>query len=115
MKNYLKYFSFLIVTVILALIFSKWVGNSYNNLTHQTGTFIDLSGLIGFPLIYIFILTLLFSAFGDSKKYWWIGVLLIPAVVFELYFDWQHIYIPIVLGLVGWVGGYLISKAVAKR
>lgn len=68
------------------------------------------NGLIGLPLAYIFSLILLFTAFGGAKKYWWIGVLLIPAAIFELYFDLSHIYFPILLAATGWLLGLLIQK-----
>lgn len=62
----------------------------------------------------IFFISLIFTAFGDSTKYWWVGILLIPAVAFELYFDLEHIYIPIAIGLIGWIIGFIVSKIVAK-
>ena len=72
------------------------------------------SDFIGLPLSYIFFLTLLFTAFGGEKKYWWSGILLIPAVAFELYFDLAHIYFPIILGLAGWLSGLLAFKLLTK-
>ncbi|MBI5734178.1 MAG: hypothetical protein HY973_04545, partial [Candidatus Kerfeldbacteria bacterium] len=51
--------------------------------------------LVGIILSYIFFIPLLFTAFGGLKKYWWIGILLLPAAAFEVYFDWAHIYFPI--------------------
>ena len=71
---------------------------------------VNISPLLGLPLSYIFFLFLLFTAFGGNKKYWWLGILLIPAAVFELYFDLEHIYFPILLGLLGWVLGWLLTK-----
>lgn len=79
------------------------------------GSFVDGTSLVGMPLAYIFFLTLLFTAFGDIKKYRWIGVLLIPAALFEIYFDLAHIYFPIALGLLGWIIGKGIEMIVAKR
>lgn len=67
--------------------------------------------IIGWPLAYIFLSTLLFTAFGGIKKYWWIGILLVPAVLFELYFDWIHLYFPIAIGLVGWGLGFGVEKS----
>ncbi|MBI5729244.1 MAG: hypothetical protein HY983_03345 [Candidatus Magasanikbacteria bacterium] len=68
----------------------------------------------GIILSFIFFLTLLFTAFGDQKKYWWIGILLIPAALFEVYFDLAHIYFPIALGLLGWLVGKGIEMVVPK-
>ena len=78
------------------------------------GSFIDGRALIALPLNYIFSIFVLFTAFGDSKKYWWIGILLLPAILFELYFDLIHIYFPIVVGLAGWGLGLGVEKVVAK-
>ncbi len=59
---------------------------------------------------YIFFLPLLFTAFGGVKKYWWLGILLLPAVGIEIYFDFSHIYFPIILGVAGWAIGFGIAK-----
>jgi len=74
--------------------------------------------IIGWPLTYIFLIFLLFTAFGGQNKYWWIGISLIPAALFEIYFDMAHIYFPLIIGLAGWAIGWLILKtykAVVKR
>ena len=68
----------------------------------------------GFMSAFIFFLTLLFTAFGGAKKYWWIGILLIPAALFEAYFDLPHIYFPAVLGVIGWFLGLLLFKIVNR-
>jgi|GEM_PF-2367212 hypothetical protein len=69
----------------------------------------------GAILAYIFFLPLLFTAVGGLKKYRWIGILLIPAAAFEVYFDWSHIYFPIIVGLVGWGVGWGVAKFIASR
>ena len=57
----------------------------------------------GFISAYAFFIFILFIIFGDVKKYWWIGIALLPAVLFEVVFDLRHIYFPIVIGLTGWL------------
>lgn len=117
----LKNLSFLLGIIILSYSLGGVVGASYARLVGSTAN-IGLFGLygqlaqfiFGVVLTYIFFLTLLFTAFGDAKKYWWIGVLLIPAVSFELYFDLAHIYFPIVLALLGWAIGFGISKLMKR-
>lgn len=105
-----------IVNFIAALVFSYYssgfIGNLYEKLfPGPTSIFLgDFNTIIGFPLAYIFFLTLLFAAFGGSQKYWWMGVLLVPAAAFELYFDLAHIYFPVLLGLAGWLLGFLVLK-----
>ncbi len=109
----------IIVGIILFFILIPIFGRVYQLFIPQnTGLFIvsqefiDL--FIGLPLSYIFSLTLLLTAFGGSKKYWWLGVLLIPAAAFEIYFDFEHIYFPILIGLVAWLAGAGISVILQK-
>lgn len=71
--------------------------------------------IIGWPLSYIFFLTLLFTAFGGAKKYWWIGIGLIPAVLFEVAFDLRHLYFPIAIGLVAWLVGRGVALLLQKK
>jgi len=108
----IKNISILFLTLVLSYFTSVYFGSLYKYISHDNGTWIDLSSLLGIPIGYIFFLLLLFTAFGGSKKYWWIVILLIPAAIFELYFDLAHIYIPIVIGFMGWVIGFAISKLV---
>lgn len=82
----------------------------YGVFFNQGSTFVRLDALAGFPLAYTFFLPLLFTAFGGNKKYWWVGILLIPAAIFEIYFDLSHIYFPVLLGLAGWLIGFPLAK-----
>lgn len=107
----------LIVVLVLTYFSAEPAGKFYAdflNLPTGFGSFIAPSYTYnffdGFPLVYIFFLILLFTAFGGNKKYWWIGILLIPAVIFEVYFDLAHIYFPIALGILGWLLGWAVSK-----
>ena|SRR3989344_2816330 len=114
MKNVLKYIGLVIATLVFSFLTSTLFGELYNRVFKQSGTYIDLRSLSGLPFAYIFFLTLIFTAFGGAKKYWWIGILLIPAVAFELYFDLAHFYFPLALALLGWVLGLSISKLMKK-
>lgn len=97
----------LLIIVLLASYFSSlYFGGMYLKLLKQSaGSFLDGTSLIGLPLAYIFFLTLLLTAFGGAKKYWWIGIGLIPAVLFEVAFDLRHLYFPLAIGLVAWLVG----------
>jgi len=116
MNKIIKNILLLAIVLILSYFSSIYFGSLYKNITHDYGTWIDLSSIVGFHYGYIFFLLVAFAAFGDKTKYWWIGALLIPAVAFEIYFDLnlRYIYIPVVIGLVGWGIGFLISKVVKK-
>jgi len=100
----------LAIVLVVSNYFSEAGGILYDRLFGAGSSFVNLLPLVGLPLIYIFSLTLLYTAFGGVRKYWWIGILLIPAAAFELYFDLEHIYLPILLGIVGWALGYLVLK-----
>lgn len=110
----LKNILFLVIASIFAVLTSSFVGDAYGRV-FGGGTWVDFSSVIGLPLSYLFFLPLLFTAFGDKHKYWWIGLLSIPALAFELYFDLEHIYVPIILALLGWVIGLGISKVLVKK
>lgn len=117
----IKNIGLFVATIVVATVLSYSFGKIYHlslNIKQGFSSFIVSESVnyyvIGFFLAYLLFLTLLFTAFGDSKKYWWIGVLLIPAALFEIYFDLEHIYIPIIIGLIGWVIGFGISKLTKK-
>src|SRR3989344_88144 len=109
-KDIIVFVGVLIVSYFLAPVFGSLYSYFFpNNLGGALPTSVTVA-LLGFPLAYIFFLTLLFTAFGGQKKYWWIIILLIPAAIFEVYFDFSHIYFPILLGLLGWLIGFGISR-----
>ena len=116
MKKILLFLASLILSVLLAV----FVGKLYFYLFPQLGSFLSIPAnagefIVGIFLAYIFSLTLLFTAFGGTKKYWWIGIGLIPAVLFEVYFDLQHLYFPIAIGLIGWLVGRGLALLVEKK
>jgi chromate transport protein ChrA len=111
-----------ILVLVLSILFANYFGKIYDSsfaVAHGFSSFIVSSKteefLDGLPLAYVLLTTLLYSIFRNPSKYWWMGILLIPAAAFEVYFDWQHIYIPIALGLIGWLLGIGISKLVFSQ
>ncbi len=115
MKNILKNLGLLLLSSGGAYLLSPTLGSWYEKIFKDHGGWVNLSSLIGLPLAYIFFFTLLFTAFGGAKKYWWIGIALIPAVLFEVYFDLQHLYFPIAIGLVAWLVGKGVALLVEKK
>ena len=91
MKNIFKNIGLLVLVLGGSYLTASFIGNVYQKLFKDYGSWIDVSSLIGLPLGYIFFLTLIFTAFGGAKKYWWISIGLIPAALFEVYFDLSHI------------------------
>ncbi|TSC84862.1 MAG: hypothetical protein G01um101413_246 [Parcubacteria group bacterium Gr01-1014_13] len=116
MKKILLFLASLILSVLIA----ELVGKFYFYLFPQVGSFISIPAnagkfIVGIFLAYIFFLTLLFTAFGGAKKYWWIAITLIPAALFEVYFDLQHIYFPMAIGLVAWLLGRGVALFTEKK
>lgn len=122
MKDFFKKIIIWFVVLILSFIFANLFGKLYSYSLSLGGGF---SGFIipnfwgdfvdGVSRSYLFFLIFLFTIFGGSKKYWWIGILLIPAALFELYFDSAHLYFPIALGLLAWLLGFAAFKLLARR
>lgn len=110
-KNILLY----IISLCLAFILAGIFGSNYFHFVDSIRSgFIPNSTenyIVGLPLGYIFFIFLIFTGFSRSHKYYWIVISLIPAAAFEIYFDWQHILVPVILGLAGWLIGFGISKA----
>lgn len=71
--------------------------------------------ILGYVISYVFLITLLYTAFGKGKKYWWMGILLIPSLLFVILVDLSHIWFYILVGLVGWVLGFGIYKLIGNR
>lgn len=107
----------LLVVLVLAYFCAVLFGQLYDNAFHlPTGfsSFIssseDYKFIDGIGIAYLFFLFLLFTAFGDTKKYYWAGIASIPAAAFLIYFDFSHIYFHILFPLAGWVIGWGIHR-----
>ncbi|MDP2676645.1 MAG: hypothetical protein Q8O83_03095 [bacterium] len=115
-------FILFILVLILSSIFAGWFGRLYLhifNIDPGFSTFFvpDVIGdfIDGISSSFIFFLLLLFTAFGGEKKYRWIGILLVPVLIFELLFDLVHIYFPIAVGVIAWGLGMLLFKFLQSR
>ncbi len=116
MNKLLKNIIIVAGALVVSYFTSPFFGKLYDVIFPSiTGSYIDFTALIGLPISYIFFLTLLFTVFGGTKKYWWIAIALIPAIIFEAAFDLQHIYFPVAIGLVGWLIGKGLSMLIAKH
>ena len=121
-KEIIKNFALLLASVILSYIIAEYFYNQIYSLIYGKSTGGGLfyvyeeaaKSIAVMVLNFIFFTSLNFTAFGGPKKYWWIGILLIPAIIFEVYFGLETIYIPITIGLIGWVIGFLVSKVLMK-
>jgi len=86
------------------------------NMGQCTGGFFgfDLGILVWIAFLYIFFITMFLTVLGGRHQYWWIGIFLVPAILFELTIDPLHIFFPIILGLIAWGLGTMANKTLQK-
>jgi hypothetical protein len=107
----------IVIVVVLVYLLSGEFGEIYRSVfpSEPYRDFFSLSDtssnfIIGLPISYLFFLFLLFTAFGDTHKKWWIGIGTIPAAVILLYFDFSHIYFHAIFPIAGWLLGLGIAR-----
>ncbi len=113
MKNFLKntllFVAVLIISYFLSDIFGNWYDKFSPQYDNTRGVSKDiLISLVGVPLAYIFFVPIFFES--SKIKFW----LLLPAILYFVAGDFNHIYIPIILAIAGFVLGYLIRKLIIK-
>ena len=117
----LKNIGLLVVAILLSGVVASWLGSFYNSF-FKAGFGGDIIGdtsfwelVAGFPLALIFFLTLLFTLFAEQKylKKYLLWSLALPAL-FELVFDFSHIYFPIALGLIAYGIGWVLRNFLAR-
>src|SRR3989344_2306959 len=104
--------SAVVASYILSYLAAPYFAYVYAIFSSSTlgGTYITPAAaetIVGVPLGLIVLLVFLLTAIGGKNRWWWIGVAIAPAVLFELLLDPLHIYIPIILGVIAWGLGYL--------
>jgi len=111
---------FFILVLALSFAGSSYFGVLYNHFSPQRGSSfwgLDTEGaisFIGFLVAYVFFTTFIFGLSGFRKNKNWIIVLLIPPALLWIGADPAHIYIPIILGLIGFGVSKIISLVVSK-
>jgi hypothetical protein len=110
MKPVYRNILLLILVIVTAHFTAHVFANLYDRLLLGDRSFSKgaLDYLFGVPLSYTFFLVFLFTALGSLKKYWWMGILLVPAAVAEWYLEKEHLWFPIALAVVGWGLGWLL-------
>src|SRR3989338_4760532 len=103
------------VAILASFLFAKSVGEIYADMFNDHGFGVAAAGLAGIPIVYILLITLLFSAFGEAKKYWWMVISLIPAAFVVFYLDWYHWYFWLAVVLIGWLVGFGVSKLMKTK
>ena len=109
-----KNFLIIFVAIFLSFVFAQNVGEIYADMFDDHGFGVAAAGLAGIPMIYIFLIALSFITFGDTKKYWWMGISLIPAAFVIFYLDWYHWYFWLAVGFLGWLVGFGVQKLLAR-
>ena len=117
----LKNIGLVLATGLLTYILAGQFGYFYHSIfglerSLGLGAFFSSNDLANFSAglfpAFAFFITLLFTAWGDKYKYYWIGVLLLPVLWFVIKFDLAHWYFYLALALVGWAIGWIVNKSV---
>ncbi|MDO8609974.1 MAG: hypothetical protein Q7R95_05465 [bacterium] len=112
--------SIIIMSLFLSYYSGYFLGRAYMYLHPGVGGGLFLvptnaaAFFIGWPLQFVFLITLLFTIFGGPKKKWWIGISLAPVAVFWIFADVITIYFPIIIGLIAYALGRGIELAIKK-
>lgn len=120
MKNVLKNVGLLSLVLVLSYFTAEWFGSWYDKFSPQIDdSWFSLSkgaltSIVGFPLAYIFFAIFIFQIFGFGNKKKLVIWLLIPALLFFGAGDLEHIYLPIILGLVAFTLAKLIKFLISK-
>ena len=115
MNNVVKNILLLIVTLVISYFSAGYFGFWYDRFSPQYDNTLGvgkalLESLVGVPFAYVFFTILLFKLFGLGNRNKWIGWLLIPPLLFFASGDIQHIYLPIILGLIAFGLAWVIRK-----
>ena len=115
MNNLIKNILLLIVALVLSYFTAQYFGGWYDKFSPLYDNTLGLGKealkfITGIPFAYIFFTTLLFQSFGFGNRNKWTVWLLVPPFLFFASGDIQHIYLPIVLGLIAFGIAILIRK-----
>lgn len=110
---------FFILVLVLSLVTAPYFGSWYDKFSPQYGGWItsnsDAISFAGFFVAFVFFQTLFFGFLGiKANKYWFI-IPMIPVVLLWLGADFVHIYIPIILALIGFSLAWLLRKIFVRH
>jgi hypothetical protein len=106
MKNFFKNLVWLLIAIVLSHYTSFYFGSLYSYFTSQDVMFMELPFTLiiastGTLFAFIFLIVFIFSLFGFRKNRKWIMCSLIVPALLWLSSDVYDIYLPIIIGLVG--------------
>ena len=120
MKNFIKNIVLLAVVLVISYFTAEYFGSWYDRFSplYDSSIFAltenELVFLIGLPFAYTFFMVLLFQLFGFGNKNKWTIWLLVPVLLFFGSGDIQHIYLPIILGLIALAVTKLVHVIISR-
>ncbi len=112
---------FFILVLVLSLVTAPYFGSVYNLFSPQESSAfwgLDQSENIsfaGFFVAFVFFQTLFFGFLGIKANKKWFIIPMIPVALLWLGADIAHIYIPIILSLIGFSLAWLIRKIFVRH
>jgi len=113
-----------VVIIIVGILFAYYLAYSfgvfYNSLFPKAigagwiGSSDSIYSLVGLPLSSIFFLTMVFRGILQKFKFL-IFIIILPFFIWEFYIDLSHVYVPIILGVLGWSLGMVINKLISRK
>lgn len=109
---------FFILVLVLSLATAPYFGTWYDTISPQYGGWVtsksDAVSFAGFFVAYIFLIPFTLELFGnENRKKWILWSLLLPALLW-IGADIEHIYLPIILGLIAFVLAKLVRLLISK-
>ena len=117
LKDIFKFFAILIASMILAWYVYEFFGNLYLYIYNPPSFFVlgpeIVTPFVWIPSAYCFFVFLLMPIFVPRLYKWIYLLLLIPPIVFLLYFVDLH-YFPFIFAIIGWLIGWGVRKLITK-
>ena len=110
---------FFILVLVLSLITAPYFGSWYDSMSPQYGGWMtsnsDAISFAGFFVAFVFFQSFFFGFLGIKANKFWYIIPLIPVVLLWLGADFVHIYIPVILSLIGFGTAWLLRKIFVRR
>ena len=113
--NVIRYLLLITLVVLLASLFAQQGWNLYEWFFHESGgTWINLKGLAGLIISYVFLLPLIITLLGERHSPWLIALFLVPIFYFELTSDFTNFYLFVGLSIGGFLLGYFVKRIASQ-
>lgn len=109
----------LILVLVSCFVLAPYLGTWYDRFSYQYGGWmLDKESAVffaGLLVSYVFLIPFIFELLGTEKKRKWTVWLLVPPLLLWLSADIYYIYIPAILGLIGFGLAHLLRKIFVKH